>query len=164
MAKKTTTTPQPESAKAKPEKTTKAKVVKEKAATEKAVKEKNAKEKAPAKPKAAAKTTATKKAAKTEVVINHVAQLDDVRRVIPYSRFTDFDIALFQSGKHYKLYEKLGSHVVELNGVVGTYFAVWAPNAHYVSVIANFNGWDKGRIRCIAVGMVQVSGKDIFLM
>jgi 1,4-alpha-glucan branching enzyme len=144
MAKKTTTIPQPESAKAKPEKTTKTKFVKEKAATEKAVKEKNAKEKAPAKPKTAAETTATKKAAKTEVVINHVAQLDDVRRVIPYTRFTDFDIALFQSGKHYKLYEKLGSHVVELNGVVGTYFAVWAPNAHYVSVIANFNGWDKG--------------------
>ncbi|MES2810064.1 MAG: 1,4-alpha-glucan branching protein GlgB [Bacteroidota bacterium] len=68
---------------------------------------------------------------------------EQFKAVIPYSRFSDFDIALFQSGKHYKLYDKLGSHVVEHNGVVGTYFAVWAPNAHYVSLIANFNGWDK---------------------
>ena len=64
--------------------------------------------------------------------------------VEPYSRFTDFDIGLFKSGKHYKLYEKLGSHVIEHNGVVGTYFAVWAPNAQYVSVIGNFNGWNRG--------------------
>jgi 1,4-alpha-glucan branching enzyme len=61
-----------------------------------------------------------------------------------YSRFTDFDIGLFKSGKHYKLYEKFGSHVIEFKGVVGTYFAVWAPNAQYVSVISNFNGWDRG--------------------
>ncbi len=62
----------------------------------------------------------------------------------PYSRFTDFDVYLFRAGKHQKLYEKFGSHVVEHNGVVGTYFAVWAPSARYVSVIGNFNGWDKG--------------------
>ena len=60
-----------------------------------------------------------------------------------YSRFTDFDIYLFKSGKHYTLYDKLGSHVVEHLGVVGTYFAVWAPNAGYVSVISDFNGWNK---------------------
>jgi 1,4-alpha-glucan branching enzyme len=63
--------------------------------------------------------------------------------VEPYSRFTDFDIALFRSGKHYKLYEKFGSHVIEHKGVVGTYFAVWAPNARYLSVIGNFNGWNR---------------------
>jgi 1,4-alpha-glucan branching enzyme len=61
-----------------------------------------------------------------------------------YSRFTEFDISLFRSGKHYKLYEKFGSHVMEVNGVIGTYFSVWAPNAQYVSVIGNFNYWDKG--------------------
>lgn len=61
-----------------------------------------------------------------------------------YSRFTDFDIHLFRIGKHQRLYEKFGSHVVEHNGVIGTYFAVWAPSARYVSVIGNFNGWDKG--------------------
>ncbi len=63
--------------------------------------------------------------------------------VFHYSRFTDFDIALFKSGKHYKLYEKFGSHVLENQGVLGTYFSVWAPNAKYVSVTGNFNGWDK---------------------
>ncbi|WP_080054995.1 1,4-alpha-glucan branching protein GlgB [Spirosoma aerolatum] len=62
----------------------------------------------------------------------------------PYSRFTDFDIYLFRSGKHTRLYEKFGSHVVEYSGVTGTYFAVWAPSARYVAVIGNFNGWDKG--------------------
>lgn len=59
-----------------------------------------------------------------------------------YSRFTEFDIALFKAGKHFRLYEKLGSHVVENNGVKGVYFAVWAPNAASVSVTGNFNGWN----------------------
>lgn len=62
----------------------------------------------------------------------------------PYSRFTEFDIYLFRSGKHTRLYEKFGSHVVDYNGVTGTYFAVWAPSARYVAVMGNFNGWDKG--------------------
>jgi 1,4-alpha-glucan branching enzyme len=61
----------------------------------------------------------------------------------PYSRFSDFDIHLFKAGKHYKLYDKLGSHVVEHYGVQGTYFAVWAPNANRVSVVGNFNGWNR---------------------
>jgi len=61
--------------------------------------------------------------------------------VIAHSRFTDFDIDLFQSGKHYRLYEKFGSHVMTVNGVVGTYFAVWAPSAKSVSVIGDFNFW-----------------------
>jgi len=67
-----------------------------------------------------------------------------LKQVEVYSRFTDFDIGLFKSGKHYKLYEKFGSHVIEFNGVSGTYFAVWAPNAQYISVIGNFNGWNRG--------------------
>jgi 1,4-alpha-glucan branching enzyme len=60
-----------------------------------------------------------------------------------YSRFSDFDISLFRSGKHYRLYEKLGSHVVEHGGVKGTYFSVWVPNARQVFVEGNFNGWNK---------------------
>src|SRR5690606_25448583 len=44
-----------------------------------------------------------------------------------FSLFTDFDIELFKAGKHFHLYKKLGSHLVEHNGVAGTYFAVWAP-------------------------------------
>ncbi len=67
-----------------------------------------------------------------------------LKAVEPYSRFSDFDVSLFKAGKHYKLYEKFGSHVMEHQGTVGTYFAVWAPNAQYVSVIGNFNGWNRG--------------------
>lgn len=58
------------------------------------------------------------------------------------SLFTDFDIYLFKEGRHYSLYEKLGSHLIEHEGVAGTYFAVWAPNAKSVSVIGNFNEWN----------------------
>ncbi|RKR06455.1 1,4-alpha-glucan branching enzyme [Maribacter vaceletii] len=64
--------------------------------------------------------------------------------VIAHSLFSDFDINLFKSGKHYRLYEKLGSHVIEVNGVKGTYFAVWAPTARTVSVVGNFNDWSDG--------------------
>jgi len=60
-----------------------------------------------------------------------------------FSLFTDFDIHLFRQGKHYKIYEKLGSHIIEVDGVQGTYFAVWAPNAKSVSVIGDFNHWNK---------------------
>lgn len=59
-----------------------------------------------------------------------------------FSLLSDFDIGLFKSGRHFRLYEKLGSHVVENQGVTGTYFGVWAPNAEYVSVIGGFNGWN----------------------
>lgn len=58
-----------------------------------------------------------------------------------FSLLTDFDIYLFKSGKHYKLYEKLGSHVVNTPERKGTYFAVWAPNAKAVSILGNFNHW-----------------------
>src|SRR5688572_31244899 len=58
-----------------------------------------------------------------------------------FSLITDYDVHLFKSGKHYKLYEKLGSRIVKHKGQEGTYFAVWAPNARHVSVIGNFNGW-----------------------
>lgn len=59
----------------------------------------------------------------------------------PASRFTDFDIELFKGGKHFRLYEKLGSHLMEVNGVKGVYFAVWAPNAREVAVVGDFNQW-----------------------
>ncbi|GMN11824.1 1,4-alpha-glucan branching protein GlgB [Croceitalea sp. MTPC9] len=63
--------------------------------------------------------------------------------IIAHSLFTDFDIDLFKGGKHYRLYEKLGSHMVEVNGVKGTYFAVWAPSAKSVSVVGDFNFWNE---------------------
>ncbi|WP_424493504.1 1,4-alpha-glucan branching protein GlgB [Salinimicrobium sp. GXAS 041] len=56
---------------------------------------------------------------------------------------TEFDIHLFREGKHFHLYEKLGSHLMEYMGTEGVYFALWAPNAKHVSVIGNFNQWDK---------------------
>ncbi|MBT1701819.1 1,4-alpha-glucan branching protein GlgB [Chryseosolibacter indicus] len=59
-----------------------------------------------------------------------------------FTLFTDYDIHLFRAGKHFKLYEKLGSHVVKHGGTEGTYFAVWAPNAKSISVIGNFNNWN----------------------
>jgi 1,4-alpha-glucan branching enzyme len=56
---------------------------------------------------------------------------------------SDDDLFLFNEGSHYRLYEKLGAHPTTVDGVGGTYFAVWAPNAKQVSVIGDFNNWDK---------------------
>ena len=67
-----------------------------------------------------------------------------MNKVITHSLFTDFDIDLFKAGKHFKLYEKLGAHLVEVNGVKGVYFAVWAPTAQSVSVVGDFNYWTQG--------------------
>ena len=69
----------------------------------------------------------------------------EVGTIENFSLLTDFDIHLFRSGKHYRLYEKLGAHVVQNKGTEGTYFAVWAPNARDISVIGHFNGWQNGQ-------------------
>jgi 1,4-alpha-glucan branching enzyme len=53
------------------------------------------------------------------------------------------DLYLFNQGSHFCLYGKLGAHSLTAEGVEGTYFAVWAPNARQVFVMGNFNGWDK---------------------
>ena len=63
-------------------------------------------------------------------------------KVVAHSFFTDFDIDLFKGGKHFRLYHKLGSHLTEVDGVKGTYFAVWAPSAKSVSVVGDFNYWN----------------------
>ncbi|GAB4229917.1 MAG: 1,4-alpha-glucan branching enzyme [Elainellaceae cyanobacterium] len=55
---------------------------------------------------------------------------------------TEYDIYLFGEGNHHRIYEKMGSHVTEIDGVKGVYFAVWAPNARNVSVLGDFNHWD----------------------
>lgn len=59
-----------------------------------------------------------------------------------FSRFTDYDTYLFKSGKHFRLFEKLGSHLETVDGQDGVFFAVWAPNAVSVSVIGDFNYWN----------------------
>jgi 1,4-alpha-glucan branching enzyme len=58
------------------------------------------------------------------------------------SRLTEQDLFLFNEGTHYRLFDKLGAHLQEEQGVRGTRFAVWAPSARSVSVIGDFNGWD----------------------
>ncbi len=68
--------------------------------------------------------------------------------VDPYSFgqvLTDYDLHLIGEGSHYKNYEKLGAHVIELDGMKGVHFAVWAPNAKSASVIGDFNAWDGRR-------------------
>lgn len=57
---------------------------------------------------------------------------------------TDYDIHLYKEGSHFRLYEKLGAHLITVDGAQGVYFGVWAPNAKSVSVIGNFNGWEPG--------------------
>ena len=65
------------------------------------------------------------------------------------------DLYLFAEGKHYEIYEKLGAHPMTIDGVKGTYFAVWAPHARAVSVVGNFNLWD-GRLHLMHT--LEVSG------
>lgn len=55
---------------------------------------------------------------------------------------TDMDLHLFNEGTHYRLYSKLGAHVLHSEDAPAVSFAVWAPNAHYVSVIGDFNDWN----------------------
>lgn len=67
--------------------------------------------------------------------------------VIPFSLFTEYDIQLFQSGLHHRIYNFLGSHLVEVNGKQGVYFAVWAPSAKDVTVMGDFNQWRSSQYR-----------------
>src|SRR5438094_6920924 len=55
---------------------------------------------------------------------------------------TDQDLYLFNEGSNYRLYEKMGAHLVTHNGETGAAFSVWAPNARSVSIVGSFNGWD----------------------
>ncbi len=64
---------------------------------------------------------------------------------VPQKWFGPADLYLFNEGSHLKLYDRMGSHPTTVNGVAGFHFACWAPNADYVSVVGDFNGWDHGR-------------------
>jgi 1,4-alpha-glucan branching enzyme len=55
---------------------------------------------------------------------------------------TDQDLYLFNEGSNYRIFEKMGAHLVSQDGKAGTIFSVWAPNARSVSVVGSFNGWD----------------------
>ncbi len=68
-------------------------------------------------------------------------------QIDPYAlepQFDAMDTNRFNNGIHDTVYEKLGAHVMTLDGVKGTYFAVWAPNAKMVSVVGDFNQWNDG--------------------
>ena len=63
----------------------------------------------------------------------------------------DYDLYLFNEGTHLRAYDVFGAHIVEANGVDGVRFAVWAPNARAVSVVGDFNSWERDahQMRCL---------------
>ena len=71
-------------------------------------------------------------------------------------RISELDTYLFAKGTHYEIYEKMGAHLAEEDGKAGTYFSVWAPNARSVSVVGDFNNWDR---MAHPMQPVQQSGK-----
>ena len=81
-----------------------------------------------------------------DVGLSTIQSTDTMQTIAParhdVSLLTDQDLYLFNEGSHYRLYEKLGAHLVNTNGEQGTYFAVWAPAAREVFVMGDFNGWD----------------------
>src|SRR5699024_11225189 len=60
----------------------------------------------------------------------------------------ELDLHLIREGRHEELWRALGAHLATLDGVEGTSFAVWAPNARAVQVVGSFNGWD-GRLHAL---------------
>ncbi len=54
----------------------------------------------------------------------------------------DIDVYLLAEGNHLEMYKRLGAHIMEMDGIKGVGFAVWAPNAKRVSVVGGFNNWD----------------------
>ncbi|MFP5042145.1 1,4-alpha-glucan branching protein GlgB [Parasediminibacterium sp. JCM 36343] len=69
--------------------------------------------------------------------------VDSQQPVWNYSLFSEADISNFQHGTHYSLYKVFGNKQITVLGTNGTYFAVWAPNATFISVVGYFNNWDK---------------------
>lgn len=90
-------------------------------------------------------TNASGNISKKEIAIKKYEDIhfvDTTKPVWNYSLFTEADITNFQNGTHYSAYKVLGNTVLEVLNTKGTYFAVWAPNATYVSVIGYFNEWN----------------------
>src|SRR5579862_3169098 len=58
-------------------------------------------------------------------------------------QLTQHDLYLFNEGSHFRLYQKMGAHPHTVDGVSGTYFAVWAPAASGVFLMGDFNDWNK---------------------
>jgi 1,4-alpha-glucan branching enzyme len=74
------------------------------------------------------------------------------------------DDLLIAEGTHWRLYDKLGAHLISHEGVSGVHFAVWAPNAQRVSVVGDFNDWDGRRHvmrRRVDIGVWEIFVPDI---
>lgn len=72
----------------------------------------------------------------------------------------EIDLHLLGEGTHHRLWQALGAHVTPHEGVAGTHFAVWAPNARRVSVVGDFNRWDG---RCHPMRRIGSGLWEIFL-
>ncbi len=74
---------------------------------------------------------------------SHQQELEDPYR---FSKILgDIDVWLLAEGTHYRPYERMGAHLIEIDGIPGVSFTVWAPNARRVSVVGDFNNWDGHR-------------------
>jgi 1,4-alpha-glucan branching enzyme len=73
----------------------------------------------------------------------NIQEIEDAYRFQPV--ISDFDLHLHSEGTNYEGYNSFGAHLVTIDGVTGTRFAVWAPNAIVVAVVGNFNDWDGRR-------------------
>ncbi len=80
--------------------------------------------------------------AEKNFIYEQVNFVDSSKPVWNYSLLDEEDIINFKNGTHYSLYKKMGSHAVSVLQTEGYYFAVWAPNATYVSVVGDFNRWN----------------------
>lgn len=87
---------------------------------------------------------------KAEYYNGYVHQYKDPYSFLPI--ISDFDRHLFNEGSHHEIYEKLGAHLIDINGVTGVHFSTWAPNARAVSVIGDFNAWDNRRHQMRTLG------------
>jgi 1,4-alpha-glucan branching enzyme len=90
---------------------------------------------------------------------DHEWEVDDPYRFMP--TLGELDLHLIGEGQHQRLWERLGARVIEHQGVRGTAFAVWAPNARGVSLVSDSNGWDD---RTLPMRMLGGSGVwEIFI-
>ncbi len=118
------------------------------AASKKDEKVKKSAEQKPVKKERAGKKPAPGVSSKTRTTKKEPAQSQPEAPAAPVEHdidfISDYDIHLFKEGKHFSLYEKLGSHITTHKGKKGVFFAVWAPNAKAVSVVFDANGWTPG--------------------
>jgi 1,4-alpha-glucan branching enzyme len=98
------------------------------------------------KPSASTKTASPKRESKATAKTTKKRATPAERASVQTESFLptlgEVDLYLFGEGRHERIYEKLGAHVIVHEGVEGVYFAVWAPNAERVSVVGDFNAWD----------------------